>query len=832
MRLKKLMSVSLCMTMVLSLAGCTFNPKDAISNIINGKDGGSGNANVVASAEKVNKNAVFKEAKTIALEGFDYIDGIKTANGKFYIAQVIYDYPEIDGPVLYEGDLKEPVDEEIIAEETNEDEIPEDVTEENDVEDGDFDEADFDEEDFVDFEDNYDDYGDYYDEINTKLHIASFTNENDIQYYDIDLNGGNEYFSGSNWAFDAEENFYTAISTYDQTTYQETYTLRKYSLDGTILKEVDIDGSNEEYFYIRYLFVDNNSNVYITSEQSVTVYDKDLNKKYYYKSDIKGAYLTNASLNDKGELIFSIMSWETDTPVSKTFKMDTQGNVTEDSSLNDLIAQKDLIQGKGYDFYYTTSSSVMGVNIGDKAATEVVNFYDSDINPGEFYGSLYFASAEQFLTTKEDENGSSVVIYDKVPAEDVKDKEIITLGTVYGSYSLASQIIKFNKNNDTYRVKLIDYSEFDTPDDYTAGRKRFYSDLTGGNAPDIIVPEGYDAANLIDKGVFTDLTPLMENSNGIKKEDLVHNAQTVFARDDKLFCVFPTFTVQAIQVKKEFYKEGMNLDDVIEWEKATGNKALSGDMTRSGVMSMFMSMSMNEFLDPKTGKCSFDSPEFAKLLEYANTYPKEISEDYWNNYDYNAYLYEYRNNSSLLNFAYVDDFSSYNWNAKYRFGEIPELIGVPLSGKDTAVLNIDAVIGISSKSKKKEAAWEFVKTCFEHEYYEDLGWGIPTVEKELDAKAQKATEPTYYIDEEGNKVESPETYWLMDHEETIDPLTKEQVAKLKDFVVNVEGLYTWDEELNNIIDEETQGYFEGQKSAEEVASIIQSRLQIYINEKK
>ena len=461
MRLKKLMSVSLCMTMVLSLAGCTFNPKDAISNIINGKDGGSGNANVVASAEKVNKNAVFKEAKTIALEGFDYIDGIKTANGKFYIAQVIYDYPEIDGPVLYEGDLKEPVDEEIIAEETNEDEIPEDVTEENDVEDGDFDEADFDEEDFVDFEDNYDDYEDYYDEINTKLHIASFTNENDIQYYDIDLNGGNEYFSGSNWAFDAEENFYTAISTYDQTTYQETYTLRKYSLDGTILKEVDIDGSNEEYFYIRYLFVDNNSNVYITSEQSVTVYDKDLNKKYYYKSDIKGAYLTNASLNDKGELIFSIMSWETDTPVSKTFKMDTQGNVTEDSSLNDLIAQKDLIQGKGYDFYYTTSSSVMGVNIGDKAATEVVNFYDSDINPGEFYGSLYFASAEQFLTTKEDENGSSVVIYEKVPAEDVKDKEIITLGTVYGSYSLASQIIKFNKNNDTYKA----FSAFSTDKD-------------------------------------------------------------------------------------------------------------------------------------------------------------------------------------------------------------------------------------------------------------------------------------------------------------------------------------------------------------------------------
>ena len=60
MRLKKLMSVSLCMTMVLSLAGCTFNPKDTISNILNGKGDSTSNANIVASADKVNKDAVFK----------------------------------------------------------------------------------------------------------------------------------------------------------------------------------------------------------------------------------------------------------------------------------------------------------------------------------------------------------------------------------------------------------------------------------------------------------------------------------------------------------------------------------------------------------------------------------------------------------------------------------------------------------------------------------------------------------------------------------------------------------------------------------------------------
>ncbi|MBR4413162.1 MAG: extracellular solute-binding protein [Lachnospiraceae bacterium] len=835
MRLKKLMSVSLCMTMVLTLAGCTFNPKDAISNILNGKGQNSSNANIIASAEKVNKDAVFKEVKSFSLEGFEYFDGFKTANGKYYAAQVIYEYPEVDGSyypdddmVLYEEDLPE---DDVLAEEVPLEEVPADTIGEEEPEDG-LEEGDSDEFEIEDFDDGYYYDDDYYSNVKTKLHLASFTNESDIKYYDIELNGGAEYFSGSNWGLDSEENLYAVIQTYDDMTYEESFTLRKYSLDGTVLKEAQIQNKNEEYFYVRYLFVDKDGNSYVVSEQSVTVFDKDLNEKYRYASDIKGAYVSNANLDKNDELIFTIVSWESEDYVSKTFKMDKQGNTTEDPDLDKLISGKDLVAGNGYDFYYLTSSSIMGINVGDKAATEVVNFYDSDINPSDFYGSLCFSSAEQFLSTREDENGTFIVVYEKVPAEDVKDKEIITLGTVYGSYALTSQIIEFNKSNDTYRIKLVDYSEFDSADDWSAGRKRFYSDLTGGNAPDIIVPEASDAANLIDKGVFTDLSPLMEKSDGVKKEDLVHNAQTVFARDDKLYCVFPTFTVEAIQVKKEFYKEGMNLDDVIAWEKATGNKALSDDMTRTGVMSWFMSMSMDEFLDPKTGKCSFDSPEFAKLLEYANTYPKEIDEEYWNNYDYTSYIYEFRNNNSLLNFAYVDDFSSYNWNAKYRFGEIPELIGVPLSGKDSAVLNIDSVIGISNKSKHKEAAWEFIKTCFEHDYYEKMGWGIPSVEKELDEKAAKATEHQFYIDDDGNKVITDETYWLVDHEETIEPLTKEEVAKLKDFVVNVEGLYNWDEELNNIVDEETQPYFEGQKSAEEVAAIIQSRLQIYINEKK
>ena len=39
-----------------------------------------------------------------------------------------------------------------------------------------------------------------------------------------------------------------------------------------------------------------------------------------------------------------------------------------------------------------------------------------------------------------------------------------------------------------------------------------------------------------------------------------------------------------------------------------------------------------------------------------------------------------------------------------------------------------------------------------------------------------------------------------------------------------------DEKMFSIISEEAQSYFEGQKSAQETASLIQNRVQTYINE--
>ncbi|MCR4930508.1 MAG: hypothetical protein K5988_11020 [Lachnospiraceae bacterium] len=808
MKLKKLLSVSLCSVMVLSLVGCSLNPKDILNGIIHGNannnnNGGGTNVNIVEEAKKVNKSAVFKQAAEFAPEGFEYVDGLLFANGKYYACSQIYNYPE-----GYEGGEYETYEGETIENEDIE------------VEEPDIDET------VEPLEEDYSDVD--VAQGNATLKIATFTNADDVSYLEIEL-PTNEYFrSGNGWGVDGEGNLYICTSFYDYENEKETYYLKKYSPQGEEIKNVALV-SDKEYFYVGSILVDTEGNVYVVSDSTIDAYDKDLNKNAKGSVSADGeAYISTALFNTKGELCYAMEIWNDAGYDYHFHTVDKDGNVKDNPDLDKMLSGKNIINGKGYDYLYKTASSIKGFNDGDKEPVEICNFYDSDIDPDSMFGYMCFRDAESFACTAD----NTIALYEKVPEDQVVEKEIITLGSVYGNYSIQRQILKFNKNSDKYRIKLIDYSEYSTPDDWEAGKKRFNTDLTSGNAPDIIVPDPADGINLISKGAMADLTPLMANGNGIKKEDLVYNAQNAFAKDGKLYFVFPTFEVQAIEIKKSNYKDGMTFDDIIAWEQQTGKKAFGEEYTKQDMLNQLMSYSMDAFLDPETGKCNFDSDEFVKILEYSNQYMTEFPEDFWEDYDYDAYTNLYRQDKALINYSYLYTFRDYNWNCNYRFGEETVLLGLPIEGSEGTILRPSALIGISDKCKDKEAAWDFISSCFSDEYYEENQGEFPSLEKKMDEMIELSTQKPFWVDENGNKEYYDENFWIGNTPVAVDPIKKEKALEIKEFVTHVTTTYSWDEELNKIVDEETQGYFEGQKSAKEVAGIIQSRLQIYINEKK
>ncbi len=145
---------------------------------------------------------------------------------------------------------------------------------------------------------------------------------------------------------------------------------------------------------------------------------------------------------------------------------------------------------------------------------------------------------------------------------------------------------------------------------------------------------------------------------------------------------------------------------------------------------------------------------------------------------------------------------------------------------------------MSSSSENKEGVWEFIRFNVTKERQENIGspnGGFPILKSALEKQFEKDMEPEYGKEENGSQTEIPKMTWAgnMGGEEysvEVYAATKEQVDRVREVIMSTQGTERMDEEVMHIILEEANGYFSGQKSGEEVASVVQNRVQLYLNE--
>ena len=159
------------------------------------------------------------------------------------------------------------------------------------------------------------------------------------------------------------------------------------------------------------------------------------------------------------------------------------------------------------------------------------------------------------------------------------------------------------------------------------------------------------------------------------------------------------------------------------------------------------------------------------------------------------------------------------------------MIGFPSADGKGTVISPTLQFATSAKSANKEGVWQFLRNFLTDEYQESV-YELPLSVKRLDELGESAMERPYYMDENDNKVEYDDTYYVGGIEVVIPPMTEQEVSELKEQIYSITDVYKYDEKLVNIIKEEAAPFFAGQKNAKDVAAIIQSRAQIYINENR
>ncbi len=592
----------------------------------------------------------------------------------------------------------------------------------------------------------------------------------------------------------------------------EDYANRNYqaivvSPDGKAEKTVDLEGTSGQDFYLRadnFIVLDDGTMLFI-GDTSILVYDAngkhvgDLSAGYYVRSMVK---------LDDGTVY---ATYYTDNGMSLS-KVDVNTKSFSDT-INLPEGNSEFMGGSNGKIFVRGSVSAKEIDLATKETKILWTWLDVDIDE------------DSVTKIAANEDGSHEVI--SFIREDDKaeiEKATITYGKrdenakkrlVYACTSLdweIKQLIKdFNKTNENYRISVKAYDEEYGWDE---AYDKLMADLASGKNMDIIQLESSMQA----KGgkALKDLTKYFEKD--FNKDDFINGVIDCFNEDGKMYYIVPSVGLSTLLVSEDVAKgrTGWTMNDIFDLRQQNLDKGFLEGGSRDTAFLMMLYYTIGDFVDYKKADCSFDSPEFKRLLEFAMTFPKEFDYSDYDSWD------AISKGDVLIAMTSVYDM---NLSEMQLYEQLFQgktcLIGFPTSdGSSGNRINAQSIFGISSKSKNADGAWEFLKQLYSEDY-QNSSWGIPVVKKIFDKKIEELRK-------------SPdEIRGGYGHGHTQIEIRKPSDKMIDAFVSALEtagGQAYFDEKIFEIIEEELKPFFEEQKSADDVCNIIQNRVRTYLQE--
>lgn len=490
-----------------------------------------------------------------------------------------------------------------------------------------------------------------------------------------------------------------------------------------------------------------------------------------------------------------------------------------------------IYPGGSQKFLINKAGAIMGYNCDDKGLVKVLDPMASDLSIGNLR-EVAAADADHFYGLYSDlEEGSNHLGYfTHVDSSNIPKKTNLTLVTVTMDSTVNRMISEFNSKNSDYRINLVNYSSLYGTSDYYPDEnviEKLNTDIVAGNVPDLLlVTEGVPLSTYIGKGLIQDINPLIEADESITEDDYYLSVMRKFGEDEKLYRLVPCFYVDSLVVKSSLLngKTSWTIDDVNQIMEEQGCKKFLDFYTRPEILTLCMTQAGSQFVDYENSKCYFDTENFRKMMAFIKTFPTDYSYD---GYDDTAI----RTNKQLSERIYLSNFRTLNNFEQVDFGEEVTLVGFPSDNGSGSTLAAQLQICMSSKTKDKEACWEFMKMFLDDSFQESEEMGyLPMKKSAWKLARERSKEKPYWIDEAGNKNEYDDIYFMGGQEIIVEPATDEKLDRYENMILSVDRTNDVDPKVIEILTEELQGYFEDKVSAESASKRIQSRVQIYLYE--
>ncbi len=592
-------------------------------------------------------------------------------------------------------------------------------------------------------------------------------------------------------------------------------------------KKVEEDGSG---FYVQYSASDAEGNIYISLDNSMYVLDNEGKEKFKVDFDnwINGMFVTS-----DGQVIVMYYNDQYDMEIAPVdLNTKTVGTPLENLPSMDGNSSNNIYPASDGKLYVVGSTKLFLYDMNTQTSEEILDWIACDINTNNLAGfavlddgSFVAVSTTYDYSDEDTEVTIELATIKKVPASSVKQKKNVTLAMLYMNYNMREHVIKFNRTNEEYRINIKTYVDDDSSN-WEDAQTQFQADVASGTAGDFFVADGnISVDNLIAKGALADLSGLIDKDEVLNRDDFISNILDILSVDGKLYCVAESFYINTLVGKTSDVGTGKSwsFKDVVELVKSHPDSQLMQYVTKTDGLSTMVMYSMDSFYNSETGECKFDSEDFISLLELCNTFPKEYDYDSGESESTASLL---RSGKVLLTSVNMSSFSDIQMYPAL-YGEPVNFIGFPTNSGSGSVVGFNNRFCVAAKSKNKEGAWAFIRSFLLPDNQNKLDWNLPVNKAAFEQKIADAMKEQ---DDNGGVTNS--IWWYDDVEITIGPLTEEDAQAVRDMVYNATTEATYDQQLMNIITEEAEYYFNGEKSAQEIAGIIQSRAQLYIDENR
>ncbi len=830
---KKLLCLMITATMVVSLAACNKTEGDGPE----GSQGGEGGSAVASSSAA--KEYVYAaqdidfgvDLANMGMYGMSYVDGRVTVLVEDYNNTIQLDEESAEGT----GEATEDTAEngENATEGTTEAVNPDMAVDEDmivDVEDGMYEEVVY---------------------TGPKYYFVSANvdgSDKEIKKLDMpDTSNGWGYISSYKMFKDGStvvlyESYFEDYTDPNNPIYEQHFDLFKWDASGNLVYQKDmVEDSEDEYayFYAR--------NMIENADGSLTIISGD---NEIITLDAQGQETSRVMLNDNGNMNMGQIISARDGSLYVTIYSDDWMNITIssiDKATGEIgekmetpagLANYNMYAGSTTDFTLSNSMGIYTYNIGDAEPKKIMDFINSDVATYSM-NNLTFIDDKSFVANYHDsvDYKMHVALFTYVDPATIPDKIAITLGCQYLGGDIKGRVIDFNKTNSKYRITVKAYAE---TSDYEQAQTKMNNDIISGQMPDIIMVESnQDISSWVNKGLLADVKALIAADPELSKVEFLENVWEAFSVNGNLYTVVPNFTVQTYVAKSSLVgnKTGWTMSEFQQFMKTQESDVMpwgSDGMLRDSFLYYMMMYCGSDFVDVNTGKCDFQSEEFMAMLEYAKTLPTEYSEDYWEGYDWTLYESQYREDKAVLMNLYINRVSDLVYNIHGRLGDEAAFVGFPgISGNSSIIQPGSYQYVISAKSANIDGAWEFLRYFLTDEYQNsDQMWSLPVSKSVFIAKAEESMEKPYWLDENGEKVEYNNTYYMNGEEIELEQFSQAEVDAICEFIFSINKRSYYNQDIINIVNEEAASFFDGQKSARDVAAIIQSRVQLYVDENR